>query len=86
MDPRFISEIRSMTAEHKETRQILVTRSRYDPSFCKTCQRIGLAEPRAARVIYSDCEEHFRRRVARLFHSGVRVISKDCNIDDLFHS
>lgn len=38
----------------------------YDPNFCKTCQKLGRADPTAARVPFSDCQEHFTRRVARL--------------------
>ena len=40
--------------------------SEYDPHFCKTCQKLGRADPTAARVPFSDCQEHFTKRVANL--------------------
>ena len=84
MDLKFISEIRSMTAELHYGKQVLLSTRKYDPNLCKTCQKAGPSEPRIARAVYSDCEEHYQRRVARLFHSGVRVVSKDSKIEDLF--
>ena len=38
----------------------------YDPNFCKTCQKIGRIDPSAARTPYSDCQEHYTKRVLRL--------------------
>jgi hypothetical protein len=38
----------------------------YDPNYCKTCQKIGRADPTVARVPFSDCQEHYMRRVMRL--------------------
>jgi len=38
----------------------------YDPHFCKTCQNLGRASPTVARVPFSDCQEHFTKRVANL--------------------
>jgi hypothetical protein len=38
----------------------------YDPNFCKTCQKLGKADPTVARVPFSDCQEHFTKRVMRL--------------------
>ena len=38
----------------------------YDPNFCKTCQKIGRIDPSAARAPYSDCQEHYTKRVLRL--------------------
>jgi len=38
----------------------------YDPNLCKTCQKLGKADPTVARVPFSDCEEHFTKRVMRL--------------------
>ncbi|HYB04134.1 MAG TPA: hypothetical protein VED17_06715 [Nitrososphaerales archaeon] len=38
----------------------------YDPHFCKTCQKLGRASPTVARVPFSDCQEHFTKRVANL--------------------
>ena len=51
--------------------------SRYDPKLCMTCQKLGVESPEIARVPYSDCEAHFRRRVDRLWRTGVTVISKN---------
>ncbi len=52
------------------------TQSRYDPKLCKTCQKIGVESPEIARVPYGDCETHFRRRVDRLWRTGVTILSK----------
>ncbi|HZW54763.1 MAG TPA: hypothetical protein VFF30_00585 [Nitrososphaerales archaeon] len=50
---------------------------KYDPRLCKTCQKLGYKQPRAARTVYSDCEEHFRARIRRLLLTGgVKIISK----------
>ena len=38
----------------------------YDPNYCRTCQKVGRADPTLARVPFSDCQEHYMRRVARL--------------------
>lgn len=38
----------------------------YDPNYCRTCQKVGRADPTVARVPFSDCQEHYMRRVARL--------------------
>jgi hypothetical protein len=38
----------------------------YDPNFCKTCQKLGRADPTVARAPFSDCNEHYSKRVARL--------------------
>jgi len=38
----------------------------YDPNYCKTCQKIGRTFPTIARVPFSDCQEHFGKRVANL--------------------
>jgi len=38
----------------------------YDPNYCRTCQKLGRVDPTAARVPFSDCQEHFTRRVLRL--------------------
>jgi|SRR5579862_2702181 len=38
----------------------------YDPNFCKTCQKLGRADPTVARAPYSDCQEHFTKRVLLL--------------------
>ncbi|MDA4129477.1 MAG: hypothetical protein OK457_01780 [Thaumarchaeota archaeon] len=38
----------------------------YDPTLCKTCQKLGRADATTARELYSDCQEHFRQRVLRL--------------------
>ncbi len=38
----------------------------YDPTYCKTCQKIGRADPTVARVAFSDCQEHYTKRVLRL--------------------
>jgi hypothetical protein len=50
----------------------------YDPLFCKTCQKLGRVDPTVARVPFSDCQEHFMKRVARLkrtvrFEGNLRV-------------
>jgi hypothetical protein len=39
---------------------------RYDSKLCKSCQRLGDAIPSRARVPFSDCQEHFMKRVVRL--------------------
>jgi hypothetical protein len=38
----------------------------YDPALCKTCQKLHLQEPKIARVPFSDCENHFMKRVFQL--------------------
>lgn len=38
----------------------------YDPNYCKTCQKLGRADPTVARAPFSDCQEHFTKRVLRL--------------------
>ena len=38
----------------------------YDPNYCKTCQKLGRVDPTVARTPFSDCQEHYTRRVARL--------------------
>ncbi len=43
-----------------------VAQGEYDPNFCKTCQKLGRADPTAARVPFSDCQEHYTKRVAHL--------------------
>ncbi len=48
--------------------------SRYDPLFCKTCQKKGLEDPQPARTLYSDCEKHYRLRIKKLRLTGVYVI------------
>jgi len=47
----------------------------YDPTFCKTCQKLGVSKPGVARAMYSDCEEHYQRRVRNLWLTGVKIIS-----------
>jgi hypothetical protein len=42
----------------------------YDPLLCKTCQVQKRISPNAARVHYSDCDEHFRQRMKRLVLIG----------------
>ncbi|MDA4129145.1 MAG: hypothetical protein OK457_00085 [Thaumarchaeota archaeon] len=48
--------------------------SAYDPLFCKTCQKLGYTNPEPARTLFSDCEEHFQKRVVRLRLTGVWVV------------
>jgi hypothetical protein len=38
----------------------------YNPSFCKTCQVLGKPDPTVARVPFSDCQEHYMKRVLML--------------------
>ncbi|MFI5420467.1 MAG: hypothetical protein ACHQ1H_05825 [Nitrososphaerales archaeon] len=38
----------------------------YDSTFCKTCQKLGLTTPVIARVPFSDCQDHFMKRVFQL--------------------
>ena len=38
----------------------------YNPNLCKTCQKLGRPDPTAARVPFSDCQEHFTKRVKEL--------------------
>ena len=40
--------------------------SRYDPSLCKTCQKLGKPQAGIARVPFSDCQDHFMKRVLQL--------------------
>jgi hypothetical protein len=47
---------------------------KYDPIFCKTCQKKGKEDPLPARALFSDCEKHYRMRIARLRLTGVYVI------------
>ncbi len=47
----------------------------YDPSLCKTCQKLGLDKPALARARYSDCEEHYQKRIRNLWLTGVKIIS-----------
>jgi hypothetical protein len=46
----------------------------YDPLFCKTCQKKGAVKPAPARVLYSDCEKHYKMRIKKLRLTGVYVI------------
>ena len=62
----------------------LVHRRKYNPSLCKTCQSTGTPSPRIARTRYSDCEEHYQRRVAKFLRTGVRVFSRSSNIKNIF--
>ncbi len=54
----------------------LETVAGYDPALCKTCQKLGSESPKPARALYSDCEEHFHRRVERLANSGVTILHR----------
>ncbi len=38
----------------------------YDPNLCKTCQKLGRPDPTVARAPFSDCQEHFTKRVMEL--------------------
>jgi hypothetical protein len=42
----------------------------YNPSLCKTCQKLAVVSPQPARARFSDCEEHFRKRVTTLLLNG----------------
>lgn len=46
----------------------------YDPLFCKTCQKKGCVDPLPARVLFSDCEKHYKMRIKKLRLTGVYVI------------
>jgi hypothetical protein len=52
---------------HPRTKKSKAGTSRgYDPSLCKTCQKLGRPEATLARVPFSDCQDHFMKRVLRL--------------------
>ena len=52
----------------------IANRLRYDPFFCKTCQKRGSAYPEIARQLYSDCDMHYQKRIRQLRLAGVRII------------
>ncbi len=57
-----------------ETAMVLPNRAAYDPLICKTCQKKGAARPAPARVIFSDCEKHYKMRIKKLRLTGVYVL------------
>ena len=63
-------------------RAVLIRAHRYDPTYCKTCQRLGKPIPIQARVPFSDCQEHFAKRVAKL-RKTVRIAG-NVQINPLF--
>ncbi len=52
----------------------LMSEGSYNPSLCKTCQKLHARRPRKARVMYSDCEKHFQKRVHMLLLTGVKIL------------
>lgn len=48
------------------SQKLQLPRRAYDPQICKTCQELGLDHPKAARVEYSDCEEHYLKRLNKM--------------------
>jgi len=66
-----MSQIQSTALDAKATFNVA---PRYDPLFCKTCQKKRLDEPQPARTLYSDCEKHYRLRIKKLRLTGVYVI------------
>jgi hypothetical protein len=86
MEPKSRFEVWSTTpVYHQHAELAIISRERsYDPSLCKTCQKVGLENPRIARAKFSDCEEHYQRRVQRLLHTGVTVLSKTSSVQRLF--
>jgi hypothetical protein len=38
----------------------------YDPRLCKTCQELGVPNPKVARTEYSDCDEHYLKRLNKM--------------------
>jgi hypothetical protein len=59
---------------------VLIQRKEYHPDLCKTCQRLGVRKPQMARARFSDCEEHFQKRVRKLWRTGVKFVGKSSSI------
>ena len=55
---------------------VLIQRKQYHPDLCKTCQKLGVRKPRMARTRFSDCEEHFQKRVLKLRLTGVSFVGR----------
>lgn len=67
-----MSQIQMSTLDSKSI--VTVEEARYDPLYCKTCQKKRAARPSPARVIFSDCEKHYKMRIKKLRLTGVYVI------------
>ncbi|MHB1907334.1 MAG: hypothetical protein ACYCQJ_00530 [Nitrososphaerales archaeon] len=65
-----------MRSSRVQTKLVLVGKNEYNPYFCKTCQKIGRDYPKISRTLYSDCEEHYQKRVKRLLSTGVTIFGK----------
>jgi len=62
-----VMKLPAATASSKKSSTTVTTSGQeYDPNYCKTCQKIGRADPTLARARFSDCEEHFTKRVLHL--------------------
>ena len=49
--------------QHGMSQQPQMHERRCDLRLCKTCKELGVANPKIARTEYSDCEEHYRKRL-----------------------
>jgi hypothetical protein len=54
----------------KKRERKLETATKYNPVYCKTCQRKQRNVPNIARVKFSDCDEHFQQRMKKLVLIG----------------
>lgn len=70
-----MSQINTLASEELQTSEAR-RESRYDPNLCKTCQKLGYQKPERSRAPYSDCEDHFQKRIRRLLLTGVTIISR----------
>ena len=67
--PPSVPQIRWRTQEKKSEKK-LETGAKYNPVYCKTCQKKERVVPNMARVEFSDCDEHYQQRMKKLVMTG----------------